>query len=1247
MKSLWITVCLFLCSWAAFGQSDRGTITGTVTDAAGAVVADVAIQARQLETGATFDTTSTSTGNYTLTQLPVGPYEITATLPGFKRFVRSGVTVAVAQVLRIDIPLEVGATTESVTITAEASLLKTESGDVSSNVQVQTLDQLPMLSVGAAAAGSSGIRNPNNVLNVVPGVYYVPNSQIKINGAQTNSYAYRVEGMDSTNIGFPYAAAQTQPSVDAIQEVAVQTSNFAPEFGQSGGGFFNVTTRSGTNEFHGSGYDYLVNEVLNAGIPFSFANPNPKGPAGGLYRPAARRHDYGFTVGGPVSIPKVYNGKDRTFFFFNFEQFRETQSVPFVDTVPTQAYRNGNFSGALIQALTGPGGTKTDYLGNPLVSNTIYDPLSRTVQNGITVESPFSNNQIPQPQMDQVALNIQKLIPLPTNGGNINNFTTTQPSIRHTTIPSVKIDQLIGAKQKLSFYWSFTHTDSQFSQIYGNYEGFPLPITQARGTFIHSHVERLNYDYTISPTLLAHIGVGYQQNNFFDDAPVLNYNAATSLGLKGATLNSRFPNLNGFCPGFGGCSAAGGLYGGSAGQLGPGAQGHSYWEKPTTNESLIWVKQNHTFKFGADIYWSAVPQISYTNTAGQYTFSGNETAFPSLVGVPLSGGSLGFPYASFLLGLADSYQIAALPDFRQSKKQLGLYAEDSWKVSRNLTLTYGVRYDFGTYYREEHGRSVNFSPTTPNPVLGGYPGAFVYEGSGPGGCNCQFANNYPYAFGPRVGLAYSINSKTVLRAGWGFIYGTTSVNGAGALTSGIVNTQVVGSPGLGLPVTTLSQGISTVPVFASNTLPLLALGNQALPGNVSFADRNLGRPPRQNQWSIGIERELARDLALDVSYVGNRGVWWQASGMEDINAVTNSILQAHGFNLSDPATQTMLFGGTGVPSLLSTALGAVNPATAAQYNLKAPYAGFALSNTVAQSLRPFPQFGNIPVLGPPLGKTWYDSLQTRLTKRLSRGLMVYSTFSWQKSQQLGTAGGLGLEGNGNATVPNGPGGLATGFVNNVANNPLGNKSISSLDQPFLFNVAASYSLPKVQKLGVVKYVFQDWQIGTLLNYSSGLPIPTPASTTSISTQLFQPTYMNRVQDAPLYLVSNLNCHCFDPSTTPVLNPGAWTNPAPGQFATSSPYYSDFRYARHPIENINLGRTWRFKERYSLNLRVEFSNFLNRTFIANPTATNPTIKPTHNSLGNLNGGFGYISTAYQPTSQLAQPRNGTIVMRLQF
>ena len=1221
MRKIQTAVLLCLCAFTAFAQSDRGTITGTVTDATGATVANATVEARQLESGSLFPTTTTDTGNYTLVQLPVGPYEVTITSSGFKKFVRSGLTVQVAQTIRIDAQLQIGAASESVTVSAEASLLKTETGDVSHNVEVSQLDTLPMLSAGSAAAGSSGIRNPNNVLNVVPGVYYVPNSQVKINGAQSNSYAYHVEGMDSTNAGFPYAAAQTQPSVDAIQEVAVQTSNFAPEFGAVGGGFFNVTMRSGGNHYHGTAYDYIVNEVLNAGTPYAFANPNqnPAKVNTELNRQRARRHDYGWTIGGPVSIPKIYSGKDKTFFFFNFEQFRETQFTQFVDTVPTLDYRKGDFSKAITAA--GSRVLGTDSTGRQLLANQIFDPGTNRTVNGQLISDPFPNNNIPLSRMDPVALKVQSLIPNPTSTASFQNYLTTQPSVRHTTIPAVKIDHLIGAKQKIAFYWSFTHTDSQYSQIYGNYEGLLTPITQARGTFIHSHVERLNYDYTLTPTLLLHLGVGYQQNNFFDDAPVLDFNAEKELGLKGATVNRNFPNFNGFCaPANCSTSPAGGML-----QMGTGGQTHSYWEKPTGISSITWIKGAHTIKAGADMYWSAVPQTPYTNNGGQYQFSPNQTTEPYLVGTQFSGGNLGFAYSSFLLGRVDQYQIAASANFRQAKKQLGFYAQDSFKIRRNLTLDYGVRYDYGSYFREEHGRAVNFSPTTPNPSAGGAPGGFIFEGDGPGHCNCNFAKNYPYAFGPRLGLAYSVNPKTVVRLGWGLIYGQTSTNPLGINTAGIVNTQIQSSPGQGNPALILQNGIPnspTWPVFNAGVAPLAATGNSTLPGGVGLLDPSAGRPPRQNQWSIGIQHEIMPGLAIEAAYVANRGVWWQAPTLVDVNAITPAILKAKGIDISSAADQSLL-------------LSALSSTAAQARGFKAPYTGFGLNQTVAQSIRPFPQFANIPVSGNPMGKTWYDSLQTKLTKRLSHGLTMNGTFTWQKSLQVGT------DTNANTTV------AGTQYANNVVAGPLAGKSISVFDQPYLFTVAGSYMIPKIAMLKKASYVVQDWQIGTLLNYASGLPIAVAASTSSIANQLFQPSLMNRVSGEPLYLVSDLNCHCFDPAATPVLNPKAWTNPPAGQFASGSPFYSDYRQSRHPGENINLGRTFHFREKMSLNLRVEFSNIFNRAYIANPTSTNPTAPVTRDSRGNLTGGFGYINTAFLPTNQQAQPRNGTIVARFTF
>src|SRR5439155_1742463 len=319
LSILLITVSLSLA------QSDRGTVTGTVSDATKAVIPGASVIATNGDTGAKFETISTETGNYTLSQVPPGTYSLSVELPGFKKYVRQGINVLVAQTLRIDVSLEVGAATDEVTVSADAPLLRTESSDVSHNVNSSRLDDLPILGIGGVLSGSAGIRNPYAMVQLIPGSTWTPNSQVRLNGTPANTQSFRIEGQDASNSGTPGVPAQSQPGVDAIQEVAIQTSNFAAEYGQVGGGVFNVTMKSGTNQIHGTGFDYFVNEAFNAGNPFT--NRTDGNP-----RPRARRNDYGFTVGGPIR-------RDKTFFFVSWEQFRETQYVnnQFL-TVPTAAY---------------------------------------------------------------------------------------------------------------------------------------------------------------------------------------------------------------------------------------------------------------------------------------------------------------------------------------------------------------------------------------------------------------------------------------------------------------------------------------------------------------------------------------------------------------------------------------------------------------------------------------------------------------------------------------------------------------------------------------------------------------------------------------------------------------------------------------------------------------------------------------------------------------------------------------------
>src|SRR5215472_4840783 len=384
MRSLSIAFCLVAVEFAVFAQSDRGMITGTVSDPAGAVVAAAAIEARNVATGAVYPVASSATGNYTIAQLPAGNYEVTVTVAGFKKFVRAGLVVEVAGTLRVDATLEVGSAAESVTITEAAPLLKTEGGEVSHNIATSTLDDLPILTLtGSAASGGSlntlgNIRNPLSSVQLLPGARISTDNVLRINGMPSSSQSINIEGQDATN-GFSKMRNQVnQAGVEAIQEVAIQTSNFAAEYGQAGGGYFNYTMKSGANQLHGSGFDYFVNEALNAGLPFTdWGTTNPS-REGQHVRNPFRQNDYGFTLGGPISIPKIYNGHDRTFFFFSFEQFRQSQFSSNTNAiVPTMAQRSGDFSAAQTSTCNGP-----DPAGQMVCLNEIFDPDTQRTVNG-------------------------------------------------------------------------------------------------------------------------------------------------------------------------------------------------------------------------------------------------------------------------------------------------------------------------------------------------------------------------------------------------------------------------------------------------------------------------------------------------------------------------------------------------------------------------------------------------------------------------------------------------------------------------------------------------------------------------------------------------------------------------------------------------------------------------------------------------------------------------------------------------
>ncbi|HEY4364146.1 MAG TPA: carboxypeptidase-like regulatory domain-containing protein [Bryobacteraceae bacterium] len=1245
-----------------FGQTAAGTLTGIVTDPSGAVLAGLPVTATNAESGTKILGTTSQTGNYTLPQMPVGRYVITVSQTGFKTFRQENVIIAAAQTLRLDIPMEVGANTESVTVTSESTLLQADSAAIVHNVISDQIQNLPVL------PATIFIRDPLQTVMTLPGSVYsgLPGIVDRMNGLPTNTYEYKVDGEPVTNTQAPTITTRENISPDALQEVAVQTSSFNAEYGAVSGTLFNMVLKSGTNQFHGSMYDYLANDDFNARDAVTHL------------RNQVRRNDYGFTIGGPVWLPKIYNGKNKTFFFFNWEQYRDysTQTNSTFATVPTAAYRGGDFSSLI--GLAGNTGnlhigsatTGHDYrdpLGNTIALGTIFDPNStHTVTcNGAVSQdctggqvfnnyrTPLPGNKLPATYIDPVAAKIlSKYVPLP-NGPNAalltNNYLNPVRATRFTDSPAIKIDENVGTKARVAFSYAQNKTTSPIQTLGGLAEGFPEPITANAGTFETAPTYRANFDYTIEPTLLFHFGAGWMEYNFCACPLTTDYNAASDIGLVGATApKTSFPPMASTVVS---SPILGGLK--NIGSAGPG---RTLDRHPSSSANLTWVHGNHTAKFGAEWRIDTTVFPSLTNTGGFYqSFGGASASATSGNGITsqpaLSTASgftgntdEGFPFANWLMGSVTSFTLSNPVEYSKSKQQYGIFLQDTWRIRRNLTLDYGVRWDYGTYAKEQYGRVADLSLTTPNPAAAGRPGAYIYEAS----CNCHFAQNYPFAIGPRVGIAYTLDKKTVIRGGAAIAYDATPFTGGGVINSSQSPTAQNGFDlfkfSQGVPSSLFPAGVQTSNPAAGFTV---GAANAALAGLV---DPNAGRPDRTYQWNISVQRELTRNTVVEVAYVGNRNIWQPTGGFQDFNAISPAMLQRLGFTINNSPQ------GIADEQLLNTrlnSLSAAQSATLAARGIGLPYAGFGstVPQTVLQSLKNYPQFSGGIAPSAPLGKSWYDALQATLTKRYSHGLSLTAAYTFSKNLQwYGSP--------------------------DIFNHSLG-KDLVGANPPQTLHIAFEYRVPRykgnmpVMRNKIVSYALADWALSSALYYQSGayLGRPLNGATNPISlwlgrgpggAQLLKNadgSYMNpwsvnwtdlsgNHHTDPL----NINCHCFDPAKTVVLNPAVWGAVPDASFAADTSTLPFFRGPRHPMEAMNFARNFVIKERFTFQVRMELQNVFNRVQLPGPaTGFSPTnVAASYQSApnGNYINGFGTFGNS-TVAGYLGTPRSGQLVARFSF
>jgi hypothetical protein len=516
--------------------------------------------------------------------------------------------------------------------------------------------------------------------------------------------------------------------------------------------------------------------------------------------------------------------------------------------------------------------------------------------------------------------------------------------------------------------------------------------------------------------------------------------------------------------------------------------------------------------------------------------------------------------------------------------------------------------------KEHYGEQEEIGYYTPNPIAGGRNGGTIFEHT----CGCAFAHNYPWAFGPRLGIAYQVIPKTVIRVGAGLSYTKTPANNYQSYA--VASNTPYQAPAYGTQAYLLRNGLPyhvTFPNFDPGQLPY-----GGVPSNIlNDFDRNAGRPARVAQWSFFIQRELRRDLMVEVGYLGNRGAWFQTTSGKNDNALTAASLASYGLNIANPADRQLLTSQISSPLAASRGFGVL------------PYPLFPTNLTVMQSLLPYPEYTSMLYLWSPLGSTKYDSMQTSVTKRYSHGLDVTANFTWAKQLENG--------------VESDP--LGSGSINDVFNHNQ-NWYLSSNNQPFLLVVSGTYTVPK-PTFGFLQNKFisqavRDWQIGTVIRESSGLPITTPASINQLSTLLgaSRNTFYDRVTGQALY-TENINCHsCFDPSQTLVLNPGAWVDPGAGNWGTAAARYADYSGARHPSESLSLARNFRFHEsKMNLQVRADFTNAFNHWYWPSPTGT-PATPVLHNSAGQITQGYGFINLT---GGAGATPRSGLLVGRFTF
>jgi hypothetical protein len=1172
-----------LIAGSAWAQVSRGMITGTVTDPSGAVVPGVAIKVTNTATGVTNNVITNSTGNYTAPLLPTGTYSVTAEKTGFRRYIQSNVIVPVGETVRVDISMALGATTQAVQVTA-APLLKRDSSDLGTTITSREVEELPLTSFGDQ-------RTPATFMQLVPGVTGRGPSNnnfagmsrtmsTMVSGSMVSSTTLTLDGADiPTSNEFEGDLRALQIPPDAIQEFKLEAIMAPAEYGRTGGGTASFVVKSGTNQIHGTAFEFLRNDALNAR---NFFQPDVT---------PYKQNEFGATAGGPIK-------KDKAFIFGWYDGFRLSEGVSTgLATVPTEAMKQGDF--------TDFGTTNSS---GQFVQTPLYDPTTHT-----TCGPEICNNIVNSNAFDPVSKKVLPLFPSPTNSSPfavVNNYTAAVVNPEQINQWGLKGDYVINEKNRLSVLYDYGNNTTPNNPL------IPVPLGGGgQPSYNKTRNARINYNLILRPNLVNQATLAY---NFWGSGlnAVSSYGGRSDwvsyLGLKGFSPNvgSEFPQIviNGLS-----YNGGGGL------QL-----DNSHYTE--VDDSLTWIKGKHTAKFGFEYMKGASNDDSSGRSAGFFSFMPQETAQPG-------NSSSGIAFASFLLGRVDDVQAYHfnVPSYARDS-YYAAFAQDDYKLTRKLTLNLGVRWDLFTPDVHKYNQKSWISPTLPNPgaVAGGQEllGALqVATPSNPSGLNTYYKD-----FSPRIGLAYALNDKTVIRTGYGIFYAQGNANrlDRGAFVQGYNGTVEKTSPDNGL-TPAFVWGTDTMPGFTPTLSPTAFLGGGTpfhSAGTLIELDPTDGLSPYMQNYMFDVERQLPGQMMLSVAYVGNKGTHL-ASRLTPWDKMPPQYLALGNINVEVNGTATpALFapiGNATVQALPVVQAMPVDPTTGDH----SPFTGFeslyGSSATLGQSLRTMPQYAGWHRYYEGLGVSDYNALQIKLDKRFSNGLTLLVSYTWSKT--LTDSGSIFST-------------FSSEFGTTTPWNRKAQKAVSFEDIPQNVAIAYVYDLPvgkgkKFLNRGrVVNQVLGGWSISGIHRYETGLPmnIEVPGHTAGLEDQGWGSP--NQVLGVPMASAAYRSGH-FDPAVDSMLNPAAFSMPCQFCFGTLTPTEGVVRTPGYLNEEFSLMKQWQFNERMSLKFRADFYNAFNRVvfgdnngaYAAEPTFGQP--------------GFGMLG------AQTNQPRTIQFGLRLNW